>query len=312
MLRIDSQKAHSFDDLTSLQFAWDFTVSQLGPIEQISSSTLYQTTHAGYNTFRYGCAYDQRLCAKQGFVSFGLLDLDNPTTWLYDQVLPNDVLVIFPQDEAMKAASPVGFCGNGMHFLEAYLENLAQLVYQQPLNLLLPAAGFYQVDSEKLAVLRAELCKWQQLPDHGAETREAIISRREESLALAILDALPSSKSIKKTGLKKSERSTAKALDFIHGSELEHISAVELCKQAQCSQRSLEKSFLKRFGVTPKKYIKCLRLAKVNQGLRKFNAQQCDSIIELAACHGFWHMGQFAADYRNIYGELPSETLNRS
>jgi AraC family ethanolamine operon transcriptional activator len=312
MLRIDSQKAHSFDDLTSLQFAWDFTVSQLGPIEQISSSTLYQTTHAGYNTFRYGCAYDQRLCAKQGFVSFGLLDLDNPTTWLYDQVLPNDVLVIFPQDEAMKAASPVGFCGNGMHFLEAYLENLAQLVYQQPLNLLLPAAGFYQVDSEKLAVLRAELCKWQQLPDHGAETREAIISRREESLALAILDALPSSKSIKKTGLKKSERSTAKALDFIHGSELEHISAVELCKQAQCSQRSLEKSFLKRFGVTPKKYIKCLRLAQVNQGLRKFNAQQCDSIIELAACHGFWHMGQFAADYRNIYGELPSETLNRS
>ena len=312
MLRIDTQKAHSFDDLTSLQFAWDFTVSQLGPIEQVSSSTLYQTAHAGYNTFRCGCAYDQRLCAKPGFVSFGLLNLDNPTTWLYDQVLPNDVLVIFPRDEAMKAASPVGFCGNGMHFLESYLKNLAQLVYQQPLHLLLPAAGFYNVDSEKLALLRAELCKWQQLQDHGAETREAIISRREESLALAILDALPSSKPIEKNGLKKSERSTARALDFIHDSELEHISALELCKQAECSQRSLEISFLKRFGVTPKKYIKCLRLAKVNRGLRKFNAQQCDSIIELAACHGFWHMGQFAADYRNIYGELPSETLNRS
>lgn len=312
MLRIETQKAYSFDDLSSLQFGWDFTVSQLGPIEQVSSSTLYQTAHAGYNTFHYGSAYDQRLCAKQGFVSFGLLDTDNPTTWLYDQVLPNDVLVIFPRDEAMKAASPVGFCGSGMHFLEAYLENLAQLVYRQPLNSLLPAAGMYRVEREKLATLRAELYKWQQLPDQGAETREAIISRREESLALAILDALPGSQPIKKTGLKKSERSTAKALDYIHGSELEHISAVELCKQAECSQRSLEKSFLKKFGVTPKKYIKCLRLAQVHQDLRAFNRQRGDSIIELAGCRGFWHMGQFAADYRNIYGELPSETLNRS
>jgi transcriptional regulator GlxA family with amidase domain len=212
----------------------------------------------------------------------------------------------------MKAASPVGFCGNGMHFLETYLDNLAQLVYQQPLHSLLPAAGFYRVDCEQLAQLRAELYKWQQLPDQGAQTREAIISRREESLALAILDALHASKAIGNSGIKKSERSTARALDFIHGSELEHISAVELCKQAQCSQRSLEKSFLKKFGVTPKKYIKCLRLAQVHQDLRKSNAQKRDRIIELAGSRGFWHMGQFAADYRSIYGELPSETLNRS
>jgi AraC family ethanolamine operon transcriptional activator len=52
-------------------------------------------------------------------------------------------------------------------------------------------------------------------------------------------------------------------------------------------------------------------LAQVHQELRNFDAQDYDSIIELAGIHGFWHMGQFAADYRRIYGELPSDTLKR-
>ncbi|MCP4333606.1 MAG: AraC family transcriptional regulator [Gammaproteobacteria bacterium] len=73
----------------------------------------------------------------------------------------------------------------------------------------------------------------------------------------------------------------------------------------------MEKPFLKRFGVTTKKYIKCLRLAQVHRGLRDFDRQDCVSIIELAGIHGFWHMGQFAKDYRQLYGELPSVTLGR-
>ena len=55
-----------------------------------------------------------------------------------------------------------------------------------------------------------------------------------------------------------------------------------------------------------------LRLARVHCGLLRFTEQDCDSIIELAGRYGFWHMGQLAADYRHIYGELPSETLGRS
>ncbi|GAG76698.1 unnamed protein product, partial [marine sediment metagenome] len=46
-------------------------------------------------------------------------------------------------------------------------------------------------------------------------------------------------------------------------------------------------------------------------GLARFDAEGFESIIELAGVNGFWHMGQFAADYRRIYGKLPSETLNR-
>ena len=36
------------------------------------------------------------------------------------------------------------------------------------------------------------------------------------------------------------------------------------------------------------------------------------SIADAANRWGFWHMGQFTADYRELFGELPSKTLRNS
>jgi len=35
------------------------------------------------------------------------------------------------------------------------------------------------------------------------------------------------------------------------------------------------------------------------------------SITQISSQWGFWHMGQFGADYKRQFGELPSETLGR-
>jgi len=311
MFRVEKQKGRNFDDLTAIQYGWDFTVSQLGPSEEVSTVSLYQTPHVGYNRFRYSPAYDQRLHSRKGVLSFGVLDPDNPVTWAYDQLIPNDAITVFPREENLKAASPAGFRGSGIHFTESFMANLAEQVYQRRLELLVPAAGVYVPNPAKLGVLRTELRKWQHLETYNADSRPGIISRREESLALAVIDAVADERSLEKDTSTKSERAVALALEVIHNSEFENISAVELCQHARCSQRTLETGFSKRFGVTPKKYIKYLRLAQVYRGLRNFDAQGCDSIIEVAGIHGFWHMGQFAADYRRVYGELPSDTLNR-
>ena len=34
-------------------------------------------------------------------------------------------------------------------------------------------------------------------------------------------------------------------------------------------------------------------------------------VNDVASLWGFWHMGQFAADYRKLFNELPSETLKK-
>jgi AraC family ethanolamine operon transcriptional activator len=312
MFEVEVQKGVFFDDLTVVQHGWDFSADQLGPSEEISHAHLYRTNHVGLTKFRYGAPYDQRLRARENILSFGLLDSDNPATWSYDQLIPNDALVVFPHDEKLRAITPVGFRGSGIHLSEEYARDLVELVFGRPLDALVPASGIFPINVHKLKLLRAEIRKWEELDAYAAGYRSEIISRRDESLALAVIDAVVAEDNDDILGSANSKRFVTKALEVIHDSELDNISAAKLCAQTQCSQRTLEKSFSSRFGVTPKKYINCLRLARVHKGLRNFETQDCDSIIELAGIQGFWHMGQFAADYRRIYGELPSDTLKRN
>jgi AraC family ethanolamine operon transcriptional activator len=72
--------------------------------------------------------------------------------------------------------------------------------------------------------------------------------------------------------------------------------------------RTLEYIFRDYFNVTPKVYLKSRRLAAVRHELLR-SLHSKSSINEIANRWGFWHMSQFATDYRRFFGELPSETL---
>ena len=62
-------------------------------------------------------------------------------------------------------------------------------------------------------------------------------------------------------------------------------------------------------GITPKQCLQAVRLTGVRRDLRRSGAKA--KIADVANRWEFWHMGQFAADYRHQFGELPSETLQR-
>ena len=82
----------------------------------------------------------------------------------------------------------------------------------------------------------------------------------------------------------------------------------ELCSMFEVSERTLEYAFREHLGIGPKQYLKTYRLNKVRKILRQ-GLQDKAKIVDIANRFGFWHMGQFAADYRKLFGELPSETL---
>ena len=79
---------------------------------------------------------------------------------------------------------------------------------------------------------------------------------------------------------------------------------------AGVTERALEYGFLSSFGVTPKRYLQSLRLVGVRRELR--SAGRSTKIADVANHWGYWHMGQFAADYRKQLGELPSRTVEKA
>lgn len=108
-----------------------------------------------------------------------------------------------------------------------------------------------------------------------------------------------------------SRKTTQKAWEQIEnimtkaGDSLLHVN--DLCSAAGVSERSLRRLFHDRFGISPKNYLNRIRLNSVRRDMK--NCSYVDrNIADIANKHGFWHMGQFAADYRKLFGELPSQT----
>lgn len=102
-----------------------------------------------------------------------------------------------------------------------------------------------------------------------------------------------------------------RSLEFISQNELDSLTVKDVCKTVGVSERTLQYAFLDHFSVTPKAYLKAVRLTGVRRELKRSMAQDT-TIAEVAKNWGFWHMGQFAADYRKHFGELPSATRRRA
>ena len=98
---------------------------------------------------------------------------------------------------------------------------------------------------------------------------------------------------------------SARAL--IQGGLDKPLTVTDLCEQLRVSPSTLRQSFLEHLGVSPQSYIKARRLNAVRALLREAPPDTRVSLV--AGQFGFWHMGQFAADYRRQFGVLPSESL---
>jgi AraC family ethanolamine operon transcriptional activator len=84
----------------------------------------------------------------------------------------------------------------------------------------------------------------------------------------------------------------------------------EICAALGISAQTLHLSCEEQLGMGPIEYARRWRMQLVHRALRRGNCQTA-SVADLARRYGFRGLGRFAADYRALYGELPSATLRR-
>lgn len=86
------------------------------------------------------------------------------------------------------------------------------------------------------------------------------------------------------------------------------LTMIDLCELTNVSRRTLQYSFDSILGISPLQYLRATRLNQVRRALRRANARQ--TVADIASYWGFWHLSQFAKDYKTLFGESPSHTRN--
>jgi AraC family ethanolamine operon transcriptional activator len=103
------------------------------------------------------------------------------------------------------------------------------------------------------------------------------------------------------------ERLVRRADDYLRAYLGGPLSLLELCRELGVSERALHYAFQQVRGLSPMAYFRALRLNEVRQEL-KAAAADTATVQAIARRWGFWHPGEFAAAYRRLFGELPSQT----
>ena len=156
------------------------------------------------------------------------------------------------------------------------------------------------------------LCKSLDEEENTHLRQDSVIRSLEQALWYQFDDLVPplEPEVLVERDLSNLPKNIKKAVDYIHENADSEITLLDLERAAGVSSRSVQSGFKEWLGVRPMSYVKKLRLAKVRSDLLIADPEST-FIGDIAAHWGFFHLSKFAQDYRNEFGELPSETIKR-
>jgi AraC family transcriptional regulator, ethanolamine operon transcriptional activator len=102
-----------------------------------------------------------------------------------------------------------------------------------------------------------------------------------------------------------------RAEQFFRSHVGEAVSISQLSSVAGVSERSLRNAFYDVYTTSPKRYMKLWQLHQVRRALRHADAG-AETVTDVATLHGFYELGRFAGEYKSLFGEAPSQTLNKA
>ena len=156
---------------------------------------------------------------------------------------------------------------------------------------------------------------WKPLAWAPSNGSEATFGRLPRSVEVAMIEAIANwtieagQLNYSETVNRKSElRIVRDTLRNIREADCSLLTIADLCNMAGLGKSRLHQAFSEIYGISPGAYLYRLRLTSIREKLLSEEAPP-RSVKDVAIQHGFVSSGQFARAYRDMFGELPSQTL---
>jgi AraC-like DNA-binding protein len=98
--------------------------------------------------------------------------------------------------------------------------------------------------------------------------------------------------------------------DYLAARQNEPIYLAEICAAVGVSERTLRAYCRDTFRMGPVHFLWLRRMHLARQALLQADPAST-TVTEVATDHGFWELGRFSVEYRALFGESPSVTLQR-
>jgi AraC-like DNA-binding protein len=312
-LFVESRKLQDMGELEEAVRGWDLDFRHLGPPSYASRLFQALSPDVLLSYVRLGMPVLQEGGTPPGMRTFGILDPGVRVSWARREVGAASLMSFGPGGSCeSRTDSNFGAISVSVRE-EALARTSASLGLPEITDLIEAGPQVLECHPGSLGALREALVRIIEFVERDLRPAQLRATQRE-------LDAEVTSRILEMVaeGRPVAERSTsaersrilARSLEYLHDHPRQALTVGALCDAVRCNERTLRRAYLERFAVPPRRYLKLMRLNGVQRELR--SADPDEALVADVANHwGFWHMGDFAADYRRLFGELPSETLAR-
>jgi AraC family ethanolamine operon transcriptional activator len=289
---------------TALVTGWDIDFRQLDTGSAEVSAQIRAGRHISIADLRFNRAYHQRGMPRKGKLAFGL-PIANLKDW-YGQPFTAGQITNFNHAAGFDCVSRPDFGGITIDVNEQFLlRTAAEGQIRLSSETLNPESGATIGSPQLTAELHRKL---RGLLQAGSAFDEA----QQWEIAIELLTAAGNPNRYRSIDNASARSKAIKlALAYIEDHKHDAITVQDICQHTGIAWRTLERGFKERFGIPPKAYLRQQRLSAVRAELLKAN-KGTGRISNSANAWGFWHMGQFARDYKKLFGELPSATLKNA
>lgn len=308
---LTSRAFSSFEELAAIAHSWNADFRQISSYEGKHQVLQVMLDGVLMSRARFECHVDQRGNAPRNLRTFALLEEDcEPMSWFGRRVGP-DALLVFPTHGEIEVFSRPGFCNYAFSVATDDLAEFFERCGGPDLNRVLGSEDtVVPLAPAHLQRLRTHLRKISFTRSTLRRSLALFDAYREKLFAL-LLEIFRSKAAAYPSRDNQAQRQVIRDVVAVAESfRDERLSLEDLCMALKVPERTLNETFKRELGISPAAFIKGHRMFGAHRDLWRANPSQV-RVSDVANSRGFWHMGQFAADYRRFFGELPRDTLKR-